>query len=161
MAGDELNYRRVQFEKQRLQRRPVSATAGRLIIDDTMAHHTACSMEGLAYLRDHSLGHNVWAHDVVTSYYVNRSDQFPVDFRLYYQFNRKYEQQVLNEIGGKLAEEPSLANYRQYLASLVSYHPPATVPSKTVLAVDWSSKRSSGSCPSAWSCSTVGFCAGR
>jgi hypothetical protein len=121
-SEDELNYRRVEFEKQRLQRRPVSASAGRLIIDDTMAHHTACSMEGLAYLRDHSLGHNVWAHNVVTSCYVNRSDQFPVGLRLYYQFNRKYEQQVLDEIGAKLQVEPDLANYRQYLASLVSHH---------------------------------------
>jgi len=136
-SEDELNYRRVQFEKQRLHRRPVSATAGRLIIDDTLAHHTACSMEGLAYLRDHSLGHNVWAHDVVTSYYVNRSDQFPVDLRLYAQFNRKYEQQVLDEIGAKLQVEPNLANYRQYLASLVSYHYRQQLyQSKTVLAAE-------------------------
>jgi hypothetical protein len=119
---DELNYRRVQFELKRLHRRPVSETAGRLILDDTFAHHTRCSIEGLAYLRDHSLGRNVWAHDVVTSYYLNRSDQFPVDFRLYYQFNRKYEQQVLDRIGVQLQAEPSLANYRQYLASLLSYH---------------------------------------
>jgi hypothetical protein len=119
---DELNYRRVQFEKLRLHRRPVSATAGRLIIDDTLAHHTACSIEGLAYLWDHRLGHNVWAHDVVTSYYVNRSDQFPVDLRLYYQFNRKYEQQVLDRIGAEIQATPTLANYRQYLASLVSHH---------------------------------------
>ena len=36
-AWDEagLNQRRVQFELERLQRRPVSASAGRLIIDDT------------------------------------------------------------------------------------------------------------------------------
>ena len=79
-SEDELNYRRVQFELERLYRRPVSASAGRLILDDTLAHHTKCSMEGLAYLRDHTVGHNVWAHNVVTSYYVNRSDQFPVDF---------------------------------------------------------------------------------
>lgn len=121
-AEDELNYRRVRFELDRMHWRPVSAAAGRLIVDDTLAHHTHCSIEGLAYLRDHSLGHNVWAHNVVTSYYVNRSDQFPVDFRLYYQFNRKYEQQVLDQIGAKLQAEASLANYRQYLASLVSYH---------------------------------------
>jgi hypothetical protein len=121
-AEDELNYRRVQFELDRMHRRPVSAAAGRLILDDTLAHHTHCSIEALAYLRDHSLGHNVWAHNVVTSYYLNRSDQFPIDFRLYYQFNRKYEQQVLDQIGAKLQAEPSLANYRQYLASLVSYH---------------------------------------
>jgi hypothetical protein len=121
-SEEELNYRRVQFETSRLHRRPVSETAGRLIIDDTLAHHTHCSIEGLAYLRDHSVGHNVWAHNVVTSYYVNRSDQFPVDFRLYYQFNRKYEQQVLDKIGSQLEVEPSLSNYRQYLAKLVSYH---------------------------------------
>jgi len=136
-AEDELNYRRVQFELHRLHRRPVSAAAGRIILDDTLAHHTACSMEGLAYLRDHSLGHNVWAHDVVTSYYVNRSDQFPVDLRLYYQFNRKYEQQVLDRIGTEIQAEPSLANYRQYLASLVSYHYRQQLyRSKTMLGAD-------------------------
>lgn len=118
----ELNYRRVQFELERLNRRPVSAKAGRLILDDTLAHHTKCSMEGLAYLRDHSLGRNVWAHNVVTSYYVNRTDQFPVDFRLYHQFNRKYEKQVLTQVIKRLQTEPTLANYRQYLATLISYH---------------------------------------
>jgi hypothetical protein len=134
---DELNYRRVQYELDRLHRRPVSATAGRLIVDDTLAHHTACCIEGLAYLRDHRLGHNVWAHDVVTSYYVNRSDQFPVDLRLYNQFNRKYEQQVLDRIGVEIQAEPSLANYRQYLASLVSYHYRQQLyRSKTVLAAE-------------------------
>jgi hypothetical protein len=134
---EELNYRRVQFEQQRLHRRPVSATAGRLIVDDTLAHHTACSMDGLAYLRDHQLGHNVWAHDVVTSYYVNRSDQFPVDLRLYYQFNRKYEQQVLDRIGAEIQVEPSLTNYHQYLASLLSYHYRQQLyRSKTVLAAE-------------------------
>ena len=50
---DELNRRRVQLELTRLQRRPISETAGRLILDDTMAHHTHCSMDALAYLRDH------------------------------------------------------------------------------------------------------------
>ena len=86
---EELNYRRVLYELTRLHRRPVRTSAGRLILDDTLAHHTTCSREGLAYLHDHSIGRNVWAHNVVTSYYVNRSDQFPVDFRLYHQFNRK------------------------------------------------------------------------
>jgi hypothetical protein len=92
-AWDEmdLNHRRVLYELERLCQRPISARAGRLILDDTLAHHTKCSIEGLAYLRDHMLGRNVWAHDVITSYYVNRSDQFPVDFRLYLQFNRKHE----------------------------------------------------------------------
>ena len=121
-SEEALNYRRVSYELKRLHRRPVSASAGRLILDDTLAHHTKCSMEGLAYLRDHSIGRNVWAHNVVTSYYVNRTDQFPVDFRLYHQFNRKYEKQVLQQVQGPLHSAPSLDNYRQYLAILVSQH---------------------------------------
>jgi hypothetical protein len=118
----ELNRRRLQLEITRLHRRPVSEQAGRLIIDDTFAHHTKCSMEGLAYLRDRHVGHNVWVHDVVTSYYVNRSDQFPVDLRLYFQFNQKHEKQVLAQRVAQLEAAPTLANYRQYLASLLSYH---------------------------------------
>ena len=118
----ELNRRRVQLEIARLQRRPISEQAGRLIIDDTFAHHTKCSMEGLAYLRDRCVGHNVWAHDVVTSYYVNRSDQFPIDLRLYFQFNLKYEKQVLAHRVAQLEAAPTLANYRQYLTTLLSYH---------------------------------------
>lgn len=117
-----LNYRRVLYELSRLHRRPVSASGGRLILDDTLAHHTKCSMEGLAYLRDHSVGHNVWAHNVVTSYYVNRSDQFPVDLRLYHQFNRKYEKKVLQQVVERVHRAPTLDNYRQYLATLMSYH---------------------------------------
>jgi hypothetical protein len=118
----ELNRQRVQMEIARLQRRPVSEQAGRLILDDTFAHPTKWSMEGLAYLRDRRLGHNVWVHDVVTSYYVNRSDHFPVDLRLYFQFNRKYQQQVLEQRAAQLQAAPTLANYRQYLTTLLSYH---------------------------------------
>jgi hypothetical protein len=119
---NDLNRRRVQMEVARLQRRPLSEQAGRLILDDTFAHHTKCSMEGLAYLRDRRLGHNVWVHDVVTSYYVNRSDQFPVDLRLYFQFNLKYEKQVLAQRVAQLEAAPTLDNYRQYLATVLSYH---------------------------------------
>ena len=119
---DELNRRRVQLELRRLQRRPISETAGRLILDDTMAHHTHCSMDALAYLRDHSVGHNVWAHNVVTSYYVNRSDQFPVNFRLYLQFNRKYEKQAREKVAQRWIMEPTLTHNRQYLATLLSQH---------------------------------------
>ena len=116
----ELNRRRIQLELARLQRRPVSATAGRLILDDTLAHHTHCSMDALAYLRDHRLGHNVWAHNVVTSYYVNRSDQFPLDLRLYLQFNRPYEQRVRQKAAETWRSAATLANIRQYLAILLS-----------------------------------------
>lgn len=118
----ELNHRRILFELERLNRRPVSATAGRLLIDDTLAHHTQCGMEGLAYLLDHTIGRNVWAHNVITSYYVNRSDQFPLDFRLYLQFNRKYEDAQLQKQATKLQSEGDINAYRQYLTTLLSYH---------------------------------------
>ncbi len=62
-----VNRRRVTYELARLGRRPVSAEAGRLILDDTLAHHTRCSMEWLAYLRDHSINRNVWARWISVS----------------------------------------------------------------------------------------------
>ena len=117
-----VNWYRIQYELARLHRRPVSAEAGRLILDDTMAHHTQCSMQGLAYLRDHTIGRNVWAHNVLTSYYVNRSDQFPVDFCLYSQFNRKYEERVLKSAVEQLRQEFGLEQVRSYLVKLFSYH---------------------------------------
>lgn len=142
---DELNRQRVQLELRRLHQRPISEQAGRLIVDDTMAHHTRCSMDALAYLRDHNLGHNVWAHNVVTSYYVNRSDQFPVNLRLYLQFNRTYEKQVRQQTAQNWVASPTLENNRQYLATLLSQHyRQKTYRSKTVLgaelvreAIDW------------------------
>jgi len=118
----DLNYRRVMLELERLRRRPVGASAGRLIIDDTLAHHTKCGMAGLAYLLDHTIGRNVWAQDVITSYYLNRSDQFPVDFRLYLQFNRKYENAQLQKQAARLRSRSDLPAYRQHLTTLVSYH---------------------------------------
>lgn len=118
----QLNQRRIEYELARLQRRPVSESAGRLIIDDTLAHHTHCSIEGLAYLKDHTLGRNVWAHNVVTSYYVNRSDQFPMDLQLYYQFNRTYETEVLKRAVAQLAETYGMQPLRNYLLKVMSYH---------------------------------------
>jgi hypothetical protein len=95
-------------------------------------------MEGLAYLRDHSWG--TMSGRTMWSSYVNRSDQFPVDLRLYYQFNRKYEQQVLNEIGPSCQGQPG--ELSQYLASLVSYHYRQQLyRSRRCWRRSWSSKR--------------------
>lgn len=133
----EMNRYRIQLELARLHRRPVSAKAGRLILDDTLAHHTECSMEGLAYLKDHALGQYVWAHDVVTSYYLNRADQFPVDFRLYLQFREKQERIALREAAAALATSPPLEGYRQYLVDLLSFYlRQQTFRTKTYLGAD-------------------------
>jgi hypothetical protein len=117
----ELNERRIEFELARLYRRPVSIQAGRLIIDDTLAHHKQGAIEGLAYLKDHTLNRYVWAHDVVTAHYVNRQDQFPVDFRLYHQFRVKYENEKLRQAAEQLATNPTLSDYQQHLLNLLSY----------------------------------------
>jgi SRSO17 transposase len=117
----DLNRQRVHMELARLHRRPVSVQAGRLVIDDTLAHHTRCKMEGLAYLWDHAGGQYVWAHDVVTSCYVNRSDQFPVDFRVWFQFQAKKERAKLNQAAQALAAQPTLAGYRQRLVDVLVF----------------------------------------
>lgn len=64
---DRLNRLQVGLALNRLYRRPVSEESERLTLDDTLAHHTHCLMESLAYLLDHSIGRNVWTHDVVTN----------------------------------------------------------------------------------------------
>ncbi len=74
----ELNRRRVQFELARLHRRPVSAKAGRLLIDDTLNQHQKGAIEGLAYLKDHTVNRYIWAHNVVTAHYLNRQDQLSI-----------------------------------------------------------------------------------
>ena len=133
----ELNRRRVELEMARLHRRPVSSRAGRLIIDDTLAHHTKCRIEELAYLKDHTLNRYVWAHDVVTSYYVNRADQFPLDFRLYLQFRQKKWRAGLVDMATQLRAEPTLTGYHHYLVSLLAYWVRQRVfRTKTELATD-------------------------
>jgi hypothetical protein len=68
---NELNHQRVRMELARLLRRPVSAEAGRLIIDDTLAHHTKCKMDGLAYLWDHCLPNRFLLGKYLTFYPLN------------------------------------------------------------------------------------------
>lgn len=132
-----LNQRRVQLELTRLQRRPINAAAGRLVIDDTLAHHTRCAMDWLAYLWDHAERQYAWAHDVVTACYVNRSDQFPVDFRLWFQFQAKKEQAQLQRAAPGLTAPSTLRGYRQRLVDLLGFHLRQQLyQTKTALAAD-------------------------
>lgn len=117
----DLNRRRVELEMTRLHRRPISTRAGRLIIDDTLAHHTKCNIEELAYLKDHTLNRFVWAHNLITSYYVNRADQFPVDFCLYLQFRKKWWDAQLAELALQAQQHGTLESHRRYLVNLLTY----------------------------------------
>lgn len=159
----ELNKRRIAFELARLYRRPISAKAGRLIIDDTLAHHKKGAIEGLAYLLDHSINRHVWAHNVITAHYVNRQDQFPVDFRPYHQFRVEYENKRLQQAVEQLATGPTLVGYRQHLLDLLSYHTrqQAFHRPRPSWPVNWSWKRCGGTFPSRLYCGTVGLAANR
>lgn len=117
----ELNHRRVQFELARLHQRPVSAKAGRVLIDDTLNQHQKGAIEGLAYLKDHTVNRYVWAHNVVTAHYINRQDQFPVDFRPYHQFRVKYENKKMKKAAQALKAEEDLLAHRQHLVDWLSY----------------------------------------
>lgn len=133
----QLNRLRVELELRRMHRRTVSAAAGRLIIDDTLAHHTPCGIEELAYLKDHALNRYVWAHNLVTSYYVNRSDQFPVDLRLYLQVREPYWGKCLATASAALQQAPTLPGYHQHLLNLLVYQLRQSLfRTKTQLAAD-------------------------
>lgn len=67
------------------------------------------------------LNQYVWAHNVVTSYSLNRADQFPVDFRLYLQFCQKKGRAVLAELAHQVRRAPTLHGYQRYLVSLLAY----------------------------------------
>jgi hypothetical protein len=59
---------------------------------------------------------------VVTSYYVNWSDQFPVDFRLWYQFQAKKELAKLYQASQELNGQLNVNAYRQHLTDLLAFH---------------------------------------
>jgi hypothetical protein len=147
---EDLNRRRVRMELARLYRRPVNAAAGRLILDDTLAHHTRCTMDWLAYLWDHAEGRYTWAHDVVTACYVNRSDQFPVDLRLWFQFQAKKELAKLQQAAPVLAAQPTLEGYRQRLVCWCFSSASACTRPRPSWRPIWSGRRWRGNCLSAW-----------
>jgi hypothetical protein len=68
---------------------------------------------------------------------VNRADQFPVDFRLWYQFQAKKERKRLQQAAQLLNSQPTLSGYHQYLADLLVFHLRGQIyRTKTVLAAD-------------------------
>lgn len=116
-----LNARRLQLEREALQRAGASARQGYLILDDTLAHHVGQAMELIAKLWDHAEHRYVWAHNLVTSFYVNGAHRFPVNFRLWQQFQEKAEKQTLRTWEQTLGAAPSLTQQRAYLAALVAF----------------------------------------
>ena len=116
-----LNRRRLQLERDALQRASASAQQGYLIVDDTFAHHVGQQIEWIAKLWDHSEHRYTWAHNLVTSFYVNRAQRFPVNFRLWQQFQEKAEKQHLRILAAGLACAPTLADRHAYLVALLEF----------------------------------------
>jgi hypothetical protein len=116
-----LNARRLQLERESLQRAGCSAQHGYLIVDDTFAHHVGQQMELIAKLWDHSEQRYVWAHNLVTSFYVNGVHRFPVNFRLWQQFKEKAARQQLQTHAATLGAQSSLAQRHAYLVALLEF----------------------------------------
>jgi SRSO17 transposase len=60
-----------------------SPRQGYLIIDDTIAHKTGKTIDGVAWHYDHTTGKSVLGHQVVSSHYVGPHLHLPVDFAPY------------------------------------------------------------------------------
>jgi len=116
-----LNARRVQLELESLQRDGRTARAGYLIIDDTLAHHVGQSIQFIAKLWDHSEHQYVWAHNLVTSFYVNGTHRFPVNFRLWIQFQEKVERKHLHAQRAALGVTPTREQLLRYVLTLITF----------------------------------------
>lgn len=117
----ELNRRRLQLEVQSLQRDGLTAQHGYLIIDDTLTHHVGQQIQLIAKLWDHAEQRYTWAHNLVTSFYVNGAHRFPVHFRLWTQFQEKEERKQLLAWRTALGSMPTLARLHAYLLALIRF----------------------------------------
>lgn len=118
---EELNRRRVQLEGQSLERDGLTAHHGYLIIDDTLTHHVGQHIQLIAKLWDHAEQRYTWAHNLVTSFYVNGAHRFPVNFRLWSQFQEKKERKQLRAWRTALGAVPTLAHLQAYLLALIRF----------------------------------------
>jgi hypothetical protein len=117
----ELNRRRVLLEVQSVHRDGLTAHQGYLIIDDTLTHHVGQQIQLIAKLWDHAEQRSTWAHNLVTSFYVNGAHRFPVNFRLWNQFQAKEERQQLLVRRTTLGATPTLAQVQAYLLALIRF----------------------------------------
>lgn len=117
----ELNRRRLQLEVPSLQRDGLTAGHGYLIIDDTLTHHVGQQIQLIAKLWDHAEQRYTWAHNLVTSFYVNGTHRFPVNFRLWNQFHAKEEWKQLLVWRAALGSAPSLTQTHGYLLALIRF----------------------------------------
>ncbi len=117
----ELNRRRIQLEVQSLQRDGLTAPHGYLIIDDTLTHHVGQQIQLIAKLWDHAEQHYTWAHNLVTSFYVNGAHRFPVNFRLWTQFQEKEERKQLLAWRAARGSAPTLTQTQGYLLALIRF----------------------------------------
>lgn len=84
----ELNDRRFEylqtFEQTRCKK------SGVVAIDDTVIHKTGKHIEGVSWIFDHCENKTVLGQSVVTSHYVDRQVNYPIDYRFYFSEKSEY-----------------------------------------------------------------------
>lgn len=104
-----------------MQREGLTAPYGYLLIDDTLPYHVGQQIQLIAKLWDHAEQHDTWAHNLVTSFYVNGAQRFPVNFRLWTQFQETEERKQLRAWCAALGLAPTLTQTQGYLLALIRF----------------------------------------
>ena len=76
--------------------------SGIVALDDTIVHKTGESIEGVSWLFDHCEGKTVLGHSIVTSHYVDKSVNYPIDYRFYFSEKGGYATEHKGEFKTKI-----------------------------------------------------------
>jgi len=96
----ELNNKRFEylqtFEQTRCKK------SGVVVIDDTIVHKTGKHIEGVSWIFDHCENKTVLGQSVVTSHYVDRQVNYPIDYRFYFSEKSEYAKTHSSEFKTKI-----------------------------------------------------------
>ena len=96
----ELNDKRFEylqtFEQTRCKK------SGVVALDDTIAHKTGEKIEGVSWLFDHCEDKTVLGHSIVSSHYVDKEVNYPIDYRFYFSNKSDYAREHTDEFKTKI-----------------------------------------------------------
>ena len=84
----ELNNKRFEYMQTFEQTR--CKKSGVVVIDDTIIHKTGKQIEGVGWIFDHCENKTVLGQSVVTSHYVDKQVNYPIDYRFYFSEKSEY-----------------------------------------------------------------------
>ena len=76
--------------------------SGVVALDDTIAHKTGESIEGVSWLFDHCEGKTVLGHSIVSSHYIDSEVNYPIDYRFYFSNKSDYAKEHPDEFKTKI-----------------------------------------------------------